>query len=274
MFFAVADGRIHVLREILEVHPTIDINWVNQGKEGGWTALHQACELGDTSIGVALLSHPGISVNQASQQGDTPLCIACRFDHHTLVQALLSHPAINVSQKDRHNWTSFTRVCFWNSPKCARLLLEDSRTEPNVTDYVQGTGPVYAVERGYLEVVKWCIVSGRGIDLRVRGDATIGVDMATLLEKFKENPEETRRAVMNEYRVTGKCGFLSIFWVLVVIIPWSTCRFHNIHPACALHGGLHGLPSVSSRPPIHSSLFGETWTGDRGDRVPEGQPGS
>ena len=63
--------------------------------------------------------------------------------------------------------------------------------------------------RGRLDIIKWWIASGREIDLGTPGDVdktdAIGVakrygrtEVVTLLERFKENPDETRHAVRVE----------------------------------------------------------------------------
>jgi len=78
-------------------------------------------------------------------------------------------------------------------------MLKDSRVKVNEPDN-DGQTPLWRVARqGHLEVIKWCIASGREMDLGKPGDGdtdTIGVamkkkktEMVTLLERFKENRE-------------------------------------------------------------------------------------
>ena len=67
-----------------------------------------------------------------------------------------------------------------------------------------GSTPLwYATRNGRLNVIRWWIASGREMDLGTPGDVddtdVIGVakkygktELATLLERFKKNPVETR----------------------------------------------------------------------------------
>ena len=82
-------------------------------------------------------------------------------------------------------------------------MLKNSRVKVNEpTNY--GTTPLWqAAYHGSLDTIKWWIASGREMDLGIPGDVdwtdAIGgaksqgkTEVATLLEKFKENPGETR----------------------------------------------------------------------------------
>ena len=88
-------------------------------------------------------------------------------------------------------------------------MLKDSRVKLNETD-MDGLTPLWwAARSGYLDVIKWWIASGREMDLGTPGDIdktdAIGAakiygrtEVVTLLERFKENPMETRHQVRVE----------------------------------------------------------------------------
>jgi len=81
-------------------------------------------------------------------------------------------------------------------------MLKDSRVNVNEPNN-DGRIPLwYAARRGYLDIIRWWIESGREMDLGKPGDVdktdAIGVakewgktEVVTLLEKFKSNPGDT-----------------------------------------------------------------------------------
>jgi len=89
------------------------------------------------------------------------------------------------------------------------LLLKDSRVKVNKRNDDDGFTPLSCVAYdGNLEIIKGWIASGREMDLGKPGDAktdAIGeankrghTEVVTLLERFKENPEEPRHALRLE----------------------------------------------------------------------------
>ena len=93
-------------------------------------------------------------------------------------------------------------------PACVQLLLKDARVKVNEPDN-DGYTPLYwAAYYGHLEVIKWWIASGREMDLGQPGNEkndAIGVakkrgktEVVSLLERFKDNPEETRHEMRME----------------------------------------------------------------------------
>ena len=89
---------------------------------------------------------------------------------------------------------------------CVREMLKDSRVKVNEPRN-DGYTPLWCTAHdGHLDVIQWWIASGREMDLGKPGDVdkteAIGVakqrgktEVVTLLERFKENPEETRYQV-------------------------------------------------------------------------------
>ena len=85
-------------------------------------------------------------------------------------------------------------------------MLKDSRVKVNEPSNEGCTPLFWAAHAGHLDVIKWWIASGREMDLGKPGDVektdAIGraknggkTDVVTLLERFKENPVETRHAM-------------------------------------------------------------------------------
>jgi len=179
LFLAIQEENEETVRRILAENPNVNVNWENEGRfYHGWTALHKA--------------------------------IAEGYDR--IVSLLLAHSEINVNQRDSddvHGQTPFHWACFSGMTSCARLLLEDARVgnlnEPNNEGYT----PLWnAASGGYLDVIKWWIASGRDMDLGQPGNERTDAiqvanengrtEVATLLERFRENPAQTRYDVFVE----------------------------------------------------------------------------
>jgi len=178
-FLAAMAGNVQEVEEILRNNPTLDVNWSNE-----------------------------------NEKGSTALNIACDRVHDSIVSILLAHPDIDVNQKDINGWTPFNIACLNGFTSCVRLLLKDSRVMVNEPTY-HGSTPLYSASfKGHLDVIKWWIASGREMDLGTPGQRqsdAIGVakkygetEVATLLERFKENPVETRDEIRHELGINGQ----------------------------------------------------------------------
>ena len=88
-------------------------------------------------------------------------------------------------------------------------MLKDSRVKVNEPDNDGHTSLWCAAYYCHLDVIRWWIASGREMDLGTPGDVddtdVIGVakkygktELATLLERFKKNPVETRYSMRVE----------------------------------------------------------------------------
>jgi len=173
MLAAVKKGDVKELAELIRQDPGFD---VNAQDEDGWTFLHFACcDNSRSAVIPLLLAHPDIDVNLKTKYGSTPFCIACED----------------------------------GTTSCIREMLRDSRVKVNEPDRKGRTPLGRATIFGRLDVVKWWIASGREVDLGKPGEVdttdAIGVakkrgatKVVTLLERLKENPEETRHAVRVE----------------------------------------------------------------------------
>ena len=176
LFFASKDGNVEEVMRILSNNPTLDVKWRDESEESE-TALHVVCAGGRDSIVSILLAHPNVDVNATDKYGCTPFMSACERGHTS----------------------------------CARLMLRDSRVKVNEPDNGKRTTLFRAAATSRLNVIRWWIASGREIDLGKPGDVdytdAIGMgekngktEVVTLLERFKENPVETRHAMRLDIR--------------------------------------------------------------------------
>ena len=170
--------------------------------------MKAAVENGDVQkLAELMRQDPGFNVNMGLDgQGRALLHSACDGDSCSpVIPLLLAHPDTDVNVKNTGGFAPFFNAC-GGYPSCVRELLKDSRVKVNEPKN-DGRTPLYHAARyGYLDIIKWWIASGREIDLGKPGDVdktdAIGgakendkTDVVTLLERFKENPEETRHAV-------------------------------------------------------------------------------
>ena len=127
-------------------------------------------------------------------------------------------------------------------------MLKDSRVKLNEPNKNGWTPLFWAAYRGYLDLIKWWIASGREMDLGKPGDVhktnAIGGAkrngqrvMVTLLERFKENLEETRHQLRLElgwYNEAAEMLALVVFVSDVLLqiqdttTPSPAARFFNI----------------------------------------------
>jgi len=169
-----------------------------------------AVEEGDVEKMAELMGQdPDFNVNKVQDRvGRTLLHHAsCESDRSAVIPLLRAHPDIDVNMKDSYGMAPFYLAC-WNGPSSCVRLLEDSRVKVNETD-AEGFTPLFsAVDSARLDNIKWWIASGREMDLGNPRDYqtdAIGMakkekktEIATLLERFKLNPEETRYQVRVE----------------------------------------------------------------------------
>ena len=174
MLAAVESGNAKELAELMRQDPGFDVNMGLD--DSGSTLLHFACEGSDSRSAV--------------------------------IPLLLAHPDIDVNGKTRYGSTPFIWACVKGRTSCVRLLLEDSRVNPN-EPRDNGYTPLWgAAYFGYVDVIKWWIVSGREMDLGKPGDwgtdAFGGAkergkkEVVTLLERFEKDDTQTRHAMRLE----------------------------------------------------------------------------
>ena len=188
---AVKKGDAKKLAELIRQDPGFEVNVVRDGY--GYTLLHSACfDSKSSAVIPLLLAHPDIDVNPKREAGHTPI----------------------------------NRACCHGSTSCVREMLKDSRVKVNELD-VEGRTPLwYAAANGQLDVIRWCIASGREMDLGIPGDVdktdAIGrakkfreTDMVTLLERFKSDAAKTRSEVRKELGINGQSSSYSILFPFI-----------------------------------------------------------
>ena len=189
-------------------------------------ALLKAAETGHVEEMKAILrDNPSVDVNKAGFISKTSLFMACWNDHDAIVAMLLAHPDISVNLLRNDGLLPFHAVCYNGRTSSARLLLGDSRTKLNSRTMMGATPLREAAFYGYSDIIRWWIASGREMDLGEDGNFESDAirtawkrgktEAATLLERFKGNPEKTRREVMEELGITGKSVVVSFFalWI-------------------------------------------------------------
>lgn len=150
-----------------------------------------------------------IFVNMRDHLGWSALQWACSEGHDKTVTLLLAHPDINVNQKSRAGYTAFFLACENGKTASVRLLLNDARVTTLNEPAKDGYTPLWcAAENGHLEVIEVWIASGREMDLGQPGNEkndAVGVakkrgrpEVVSLLERFRDHPEETRHEVRME----------------------------------------------------------------------------
>jgi len=173
--------------------------------------LYLAVEKGDVEeVKEILRSHPHLSGTWKNEQfhGATALQLACLKGHLSIVSVLLAHPPIDVNLKDREGWTPFMSATIYGYAPACRLLLRDYRVQVNEPGRDGSTPLFWAATMGRLDTIRRWIASGREMDLGQSGDEktdAIGKakamnkkELGSLLERFKENPEEVRHALRME----------------------------------------------------------------------------
>jgi len=211
MLAAVKKGDAKELAELMRQDPGFDVNMDQDGNE--WTLLHYAC----------------------SEDSRSPV-----------IPLLVAHPDIDVNVKDVDGWTPFYCACNYGFASCVREMLKDSRVKVNEPSK-SGQTPLYcAADWRSLPLIKWWIASGREMDLGTPGDVdqtdAIGVakkieswyneatkmrktEVATLLERFKENPVETRHAVRVELGLLDELA--AEMFALVVFVSDGLLQVKN-----------------------------------------------
>jgi len=167
----------------------------------------------------------------------TLLYYACLGDSRSaVIPLLLAHPDIDVNVKTIYGQTPFYYACYCGYTSCVRELLRDSRVKVNEPDNDGYTPLWYAASGGHLDVIQWWIASGREMDLGKPGDVdatdALGVakllgntDAVALLERFNENPVETRHAVRVELGLLDELA--AEMFALVVFVSDGLLQVKN-----------------------------------------------
>ena len=234
LFWAANGGDVEEVKEILRNNPNVDVNWKDNAT--GMTALIRASMNGHDSVISVLLAHSDIDVNVSDSEGETPLMTACGSERESCFRLLLEDSRVKVNQPNNEGWTPL------------RLL---------------ATG-------GQMSTIKWWIASGREMDLGKPGEENTDAiqqarwtewwwsetakegkaKLATLLEKFKESPEETRYLVKLELGLLDELA-AEIFALVVFVSGLSPRRPLHEHPRFQILRHCH---SVTPRAPKDAVL--------------------
>ena len=160
-------------------------------------------------------TNPAINVNWTSLEGWTPFIEACGNGHYDIASLLLALPGVDLNWRDKAGRTAFFWACINRNTSIIHLLLSDPRVDVAVLNS-DGRSPLYWVasdEKGF-EIIKYWIASGKELKFgEGEGAAQIMREteswypadiresrqaVATLLEKFKEDPDGTRFRVRME----------------------------------------------------------------------------
>jgi len=194
--------------------------------------MQAAVESGDArKLAELLRQDPGFKVNMGLDGfGYTLLHYACDGDSRSaVIPLLLAHPDIDVNVKDNiYGYTPFFYAC--DGYSCVREMLKDSRVKVNEPRNDGWTPLCRAAHYGHLDVIKWCIASGREMDLGKPGDVNetdaIGgakrqghAEVVTLLEGFKSDAAKTRSEVRKELRING---LYSYYYSIILLLPFSS----------------------------------------------------
>jgi len=184
-YSAVGGGKVEEVKEILRSNPNLKVNWKN---------------------------------DKASDR--TALIIACENGHDSVVSILLAHPDIDVDLKGTSGYSPFNSARSEGKTSCIRILLHDSRVNPNEPNNSGETPLRNGAAAGQLAFIKLWIASGREMDLGKPGDVdktdAIGrakqlgkTEVASLLERFKSDATKTRNEIKKELGINGEyyCSF-------------------------------------------------------------------
>jgi len=230
LFWAANGGDVEEVKEILRNNPNVDVNWKDNAT--GMTALIRASMNGHDSVISVLLAHSDIDVNVSDSEGETPLMTACGSERESCFRLLLEDSRVKVNQPNNEGWTPL------------RLL---------------ATG-------GQMSTIKWWIASGREMDLGKPGEENTDAiqqarwtewwwsetakegkaKLATLLEKFKESPEETRYLVKLELGLLDELA-AEIFALVVFVSGLSPRRPLHEHPRFQILRHCHSVTPKSSK---------------------------
>jgi len=204
------------MKQILSENSSINVNWKNE-KKNGMTPLHRACNKGHDKIVALLLAHPDIDVNVKTSGGETPFCLTCRTGRIS----------------------------------CAQLLLKDARVQVNEPNNEGYTPLRWAARGGHLDIIKVWIASRMEMNLGEPGNEktdAIGAaknpekkssedceyfeerkdrcaEVATLLEKFKANPAQTRTEIRKELGIAGRCRLILRSTSFTIILDPTSLPF-------------------------------------------------
>jgi hypothetical protein len=172
LYLACDSGRVRRVREILDCHHRVDVNWMNDYNQG-ITGLHVACIRGHLEIISLLLRHPCIDVNQKDNCGRTPFYVACAYGRSSVVALMSKDSRVLINEPNENGFTPLSRAAYLGHPEVINAMIASGRL----------------FYPGHHSGNDCAIVKARSI-----GNAAV----VSLLERYKDHPDDTRHLVRLE----------------------------------------------------------------------------
>ena len=175
--------------------------------------LFSACWNGNIETVKQLLLQQDININEKDDNyGYTPLIYACWNGHFEIVKILLNDNRMNANLGNNDGKTAFYVACY-RKTEIVNYMLKNENIDINKANTYGWTPLMIASIRGYIEIIKYILVSGREININAKNnDGKTAIDYAReknkteilkLLEEFEKEPEKTRNILRKELGLTG-----------------------------------------------------------------------
>lgn len=128
---------------------------INHVTHSGYTALHLACEKGNSSILEKIIKVPGLDVNKIDCHGNTALHLACQYNKLEVVKILLLHPDINANVKNNTGDTPLHQLCknsHYGTILIVKELLKMASIDINAKNYQHLSPAIIAREYNHYEI--------------------------------------------------------------------------------------------------------------------------
>ena len=178
---AAQSGRVGEVMSLLRDNPGLNINWSDKDQ---WTALHHASIYGHAEVVKVLLAHPGINVNCKDEDGSTPFSFDCWNGNVSVVCVLLKDPRVDVTMADKDGQTPLWGASYKGKHEVVEWLIASDRY---LGDIKNTKGKLFGEEYTALEIA------------RQQGKS----EVVTLLERFLDNPAQTRQQLRLKLNVNG-----------------------------------------------------------------------
>jgi ankyrin repeat protein len=128
---------------------------INAKDNLGWTALHKAAFNGHLNI-VQYLVSKGADLNTENKSGKTALNYAVEKDYLEIVKYFIEAQGLDVNAKNSLDWTPLQSAAFHGRFNIVQYLISKG-ANLNTENKAGKTALNYAVEKAYLEIVKYFI---------------------------------------------------------------------------------------------------------------------
>ena len=180
---AAENGRVEELWSVLRDNPGLNINWADNKNQ--WTALHFASMFGRFEVVKVLLAHPGINVNSKNRLGQIPFSFGCLKGQVSVVCVLLKDPRVNVTMADNNGCTPLWEASCFGHHEVVEWLIASGR---DLGDIKNSKG-------------KWDGKDYTALEIAKEDEETEETEIVALLERFIDNPAQTRHEIRVKLRV-------------------------------------------------------------------------